>query len=109
MSSNNNNTKGLKNIKKCPNHCGTWIAYNERLNRFVEAKSGEIHRCPKWKPDPNYQRKAPYKKIKTLKREEVTQLDPTRLTMEDIRSMEQKLLEALEYIKRYIHERRGVG
>jgi hypothetical protein len=37
MSPNNNNIRGLKNVKRCPNKCKTWIAWSQYLNRFVEA------------------------------------------------------------------------
>ena len=92
MPLNNNNIKGIKKVKLYPNHCRTWIGYNERLNRFVEAMSGKIHRCPKWKPNLNKQRKTPYRKIKTLKRQEFTLLDPASLTIEDTLSIHQENL-----------------
>jgi hypothetical protein len=100
MAPKNNNIKGIKNVKPCPNGCRTWIAYNERLNRFIEAKSGEIHQCPKWKPNPGRQRRIRYNKIKTLSREELTRLDPASLTMEDMLSIHQENLKMLEDIER---------
>lgn len=89
----NNNTKRLKNIKKCPNRCGTWIAYNQKLNRFVQAKTGEIHHCPKWKP--NQQRKAPYKKIETP-RKIVTHVDTMRLAIPEILPVIDEMHSAIE-------------
>jgi hypothetical protein len=74
MALNNNKSRLHKNVKPCPNHCRTWIAYNEHLNRFVEVKSGEIHRCPKWKPNPDQQHKTACKNI-IPKRVEVASID----------------------------------
>jgi hypothetical protein len=93
MSPANNNTKRLKSIKNCPNHCGTWIAWNPSLNRFIQAKTGEIHLCPKWKP--NQQRKAPYKKIETP-RKIVTHVDTTRLAIPEILPVIDEMHSAIE-------------
>jgi hypothetical protein len=69
MSPTNNNTKRLKSIRKCHNHCGTWIAWN----RFIDVKTGEIHQCPTWKA--RQQQKRSREGIKTLNREEVAYMD----------------------------------
>jgi hypothetical protein len=92
MTPNDNNTKDIKNFKLCPNHCTTWIGYNERLNRFMEAKSGEIHRCPKWKTDLGQQQSTPHRRIKALEKDEKIQLYPENLTMEEFLSMCRKAL-----------------
>jgi hypothetical protein len=96
MSSNNDNAKGLKNIKKCPNHCGTWIAWNPSLNRFIQAKTGEIHQCTKWKP--RQQQKVSNRKIKTLKRAEVTYIDTVGPAIAEILSEVQELLKLLRKV-----------
>jgi hypothetical protein len=93
MSPNNNGTKELKNIKKCPNHCGTWIAWNARLNRFIQAKTGEIHHCPKWKP--NQQQKTSNKKIKILKGEQIAYVDTIGPAIAGILSVVQEVLKLL--------------
>lgn len=49
-SSNNNHNKDTKAAKPCPNRCKKWIAYNVRLNKYIQVDTGQIHKCPKWNP-----------------------------------------------------------
>jgi hypothetical protein len=95
MSPTNKNTKGLKNIKKCPNHCGIWIAWNQSLDRFIQAKTGEIHVCPKGR---SRQQKASSKKIKTLKGEQVIYMDTIGPAIAEILSVAQEILKLLRKI-----------
>ena len=94
MSPNNNNIRGL-NVKRCPNKCKTWIAWSPHLNRFVEAKSGQIHHCPKWKKAKQQQRTSPMN-FRTLKTEEVTYIDTIGPAIAEIHYVVQEILKMLQ-------------
>lgn len=98
MNSNNNNTKWLKNVRPCINNCRTWISWNALIGRYIEVKTGEIHRCPKWRPNSKQQRKTPYKKIRTLKRDEVTYVDTIGPAIAEILSTIEEILKLIRKI-----------